>query len=233
LQVITGLEKGDKQSPQWRKLTPIITDSLGNMVLVQVGEGPLFVLADPDILSNRGMKDMGQAASALVLLDWLNSNPPDGILFDVSMNGLGHSTSPLKLLFEPPFLAMTLAIVAALLLAGVNAFGRFGPIRPRQRAIALGKTALVDNSAALIRKAGREGRLGGRYAAAIRERAVRIFGVPARLREAALDTYLDGLKGSSRFTDLVRAADEADDRRSLLDAAQALHAWQGEKIRDR
>ena len=75
-------------------------------------------------------------------------------MFDVTLNGLGSSKSPLKLMFDPPFLAVTLAIVAALLLAG-PAGDR--PLRRaaagRERAIAFGKAALVDNSAALVRKA--------------------------------------------------------------------------------
>ncbi len=237
LQVITGLTPGepagmdDENYHVAQELHPLLTDAQGGIVLAQLGSGPLFVLADPDLLSNHGMKDVDQAAAALALLDWMNANPPQGIAFDVSFNGFGHSQSPLKLMFEPPFLAMTLAIVAALLLAGLHSFGRFGPVRPRERAIAFGKTALVDNSAAMIRKAGREARLGGRYAAVIRERAVRAFGVPARLRDGALDAYLDALKGKHRFTELVRAADGAEDKASLLSAAQALHAWQREKIR--
>jgi hypothetical protein len=236
IQVITGLERGNKQQDDnWRDLTPLLSDGRGGIVLARLGQGPLYVLADPDLLNNRGMKELGQARAALDLLDWMNSTGAEGIAFDVSMNGLGRSRSPLKLLFEPPFLAMTLAIVAALLLTGLHAFGRFGPPRARMRAIAFGKAALVDNSALLIRKAGREARLGGRYAAAIRERAARAFGVPARLRNgdagAALDVYLDSLKGPSRFTDLARAAQAAEDRHGLLEAAQALHDWQGEKNR--
>lgn len=232
IQVITGMERNNRQQDSaWRKLTPLLSDGKGGIVLAQVGEGPLYVLADPDLLNNRGMKQLDQARAALRLLDWMNSTDPDGIAFDVSMNGFGHSRSPLKLLFEPPFLAMTLAIVAALLLAGLHAFGRFGPPRARARAVAFGKTALVDNSALLIRKAGRESRLGGRYVAAIRDRAARAFGAPARLRDGALDQYLDSLKGTHRFTDLAQAADAAHDRHSLLDAAQALHDWQGEKSR--
>lgn len=235
-QVITGITRDPKQidDEEYRKATemhPLIVDRHGNMVLVQVGPGPFFVLADPDLLNNRGMKDVGQAASALALLDWMNSNPPDAILFDVSLNGFGHSQSPMKLLFEPPFLAMTLAILAALLLAGIAAFGRFGPVRARGRAIAFGKAALVDNSAALIRRAGREAGLGWRYVAVVRERAVAAFGVPARLRDGALDAYLDGYKGADRFTDLAKAAEEAGDRHSLLAAARALHAWQREKTK--
>ncbi|WP_420144641.1 hypothetical protein [Sphingobium sp.] len=232
IQVITGIDPhDDQQYDEWSDLHPILTDGRGGMVLAQIGEGPLYVLADPDLLNNRGMKEAGQARAALELLDWLNSTDADGIAFDVSMNGFGHSRSPLKLLFEPPFLAMTLAIAATLLLAGVHAFGRFGPPRARTRAVAFGKTALVDNSALLIRKAGREARLGGRYAAAIRDRAARAFGAPARLRDAALDDYLDSMKGAHRFTDLAQAAEAATDRRDLLEAAQALHDWQKDRHR--
>jgi hypothetical protein len=257
LQVITGLEKpqtkdgnktarpenlrlGDNpfeddgeqtslQLPREHNLKPLITDGKGGMVLAQVDDGPFFVLSDPDLISNRGMADVKQAASMLALLDWMNSNPPEGIAFDVSLNGFGHSKSPLKLLFEPPFLPLTICVAVALLLVGVQAFGRFGPPRARERAIAFGKAALVDNSAALIRKAGRERIMGKRYAALIRERAVSIFAIPTDMRDGELDVYLNRLKGGSRFTDLATAAEEAPDRAAMLAAAQALHSWQKEK----
>ncbi len=222
-------DEEDAAPPRERKITPLITDGKGGIVLGQLDDRPLFVLADPDLLSNRGMGDVRQAASVLALLDWLNSTPPDSVAFDVSLNGFGHSKSPLKLLFEPPFLAMTICIAVALLLAGVQAFGRFGPPRARQRAIAFGKAALVDNSAALIRKAGRERAMGGRYAALVRERAVAIFAIPARVRDGELDIYLDRLKGKRPFSQLAAAAEAADDRETLLAAAQALYVWQKEK----
>jgi len=116
-----------------------------------------------------------------------------------------------------------------LLLVGWHALGRFGPIRPRARAIALGKAVLVENSAKLIRRAGRETDLGGRYAQVIRERAVATFGVPARLKDAALDAYLDKLGSGHRFSELARAAEATQDRAELVAAAQALHHWQKEK----
>jgi hypothetical protein len=131
-------------------------------------------------------------------------------------------------LFEPPFVALTLGIAAALLLTGWHALARFGAARPAARAIAFGKAALVDNSAALMRKARRESRMGGRYAAVIRDRAARAFGAPARLQGEALDAYLDGLKRPQRFTDLRRRAEQAGDRIEMLHAAQALHAWQSD-----
>lgn len=232
MQVIAALEER-KDGPQ-HFVRPLITDGKGGMVLVQVDDSNLFVLADPDLLSNQGLRDAGKAASALALLDWLNSNPPEGIAFDVSMNGFGHSRSPLKLLFEPPFVVLTITILLALMLAGVQAFGRFGPVRQRERALAFGKAALVDNSAALIRKAGRETRMGGRYAALCRERVVEALGLARRLRDkggdAAIDAHLDQLKGRHVYSDLARMAAEAKDRTTLLSAAKALHDWQKEKI---
>lgn len=214
-------------------LRPLLSDGAGGVVLGQIGDQPLYVLADPDLLSNLGMADARRAASALALLDWLNSTGATTISFDVTLNGFGHSLSPLKLAFDPPFLAMTIAIGAALALAGIQATARFGAPRPPERAIAFGKAALVDNSAALVRKARREAMLGGRYADMIRERARIACGVPARLGGAAADAYLDGLAGRGRFTALATAAADARDRQALLAAAQALHGWQAEAGRSR
>lgn len=208
---------------------PVVTDQAGRGVLVQYGSEPLYVLADPDLLANHGLADERQARAALAMLDFLNVTDAKGILFDVTLNGFGATRSPLRLAFDPPFLAATLALAAALLLAGVQALSRFGPPRRPERAIAFGKAALIDNAAALVRKAGREAALGSRYAEMIRERAVTVFGVPARLRDAALDAYLDGLEGRRSFSALAEAAGRARHRNDVLAAAQALHQWQGEK----
>ena len=230
LQVIAATDRQSIMVDGVRRTTgmlrPLVTDGHGGIVVGQIDGRPLYVLADPDLLSNFGMRDARQAASALALLDWMNSNRAGGIAFDVTLNGFGHSRSPLKLAFDPPFLAMTLAIAAALLLAGLHALGSFGAPRRRERALAFGKCALVDNTAALVRKAGRQARLGGRYAAVVRERAGRAFGVPARLKGDAADAYLDRLPGRQRFTTLAAAAEQARDPSQLLAAAQALHQWQ-------
>ncbi len=212
-------------------LKPLITDDQGHIVLGQIGEHPFYVLADPDLLSNIGMRDAGQARAALELLDFLNSTGAKSISFDVTLNGFGHAPSPLKLAFDPPFLAMTLAIAIAALLAGIQATARFGAARRRARAIAFGKTALIDNAAALVRKAGRHGALGPRYLDLVRERARTVFGVPLRLRDQAYDTYLDRLGGRARFSELAEQARVATDPRAMLQAAQALHHWLWEKSR--
>jgi hypothetical protein len=212
-------------------LRPLVTDDAGRAVLAQLGDRPVYVMSDPDLLDNRGLATAAGARAALETLDYLQPNGAQGVYFDVTLNGLGDSPSPLKLAFTPPFLAMTLAIGATLLLVGIQALARFGPPRLRPRAIAFGKTALVDNTAVLVRRAGREATLGGRYAQAIRERAATAFGAPARLRDAPLDAYLDRLRGGASFTDLAAAAEQARDRQALTLAARALHAWTRETNR--
>jgi hypothetical protein len=219
------------QTASGKGFRPIVADRGGHGVLLQYGDKPFFVLADPDLLSNKGMADERQAAAALAMLDFLNATGAKSISFDVTLNGLGHSPSPLRLAFDPPFLAATLAIAVALLLAALQALARFGPARRPERALAFGKAALVDNTAALVRRARREASLGVRYAEVIRERAMAIFGVPTRLQGRAVDDYLDALDGDGRFSQLAAAAAEARRRDDLLAAARALHQWQRENSR--
>jgi hypothetical protein len=207
------------------KLQPVIVDAAGQIVLGKAADAPLYILADPDLLNNHGMADIGQASAALALIDYLNTTGNRGILFDVTSNGLGQSRSPLKLAFDPPFLAATLTMFAAMLLAGWQAAIRFGSPRLQERAIAFGKAALVDNNAALIRKAGREARLGPRYVDVIRKRAVALFKLPASWGPEEVDSRLESLNPRWSFTSAANAVENARSRDELLRAAQSLNRW--------
>ena len=217
------------QTARGAGLEPIVTDGDGRIVLGKMPGRTVYVLADPDLLSNAGVADLQGAGAALAMLDHLNSNEAEGIAFDVTLNGLGRSPSLLKLVFEPPFLAFTLTVAAALLLAGWQALARFGAAVTPARAIAFGKGALLDNSAALVRRARREGRLGGRYADAMRARAAERFGAPAGLSGEALDAYFDRAVAGGRFSGLAADARAADDGPGVLTAARRLHGWLGDR----
>ena len=213
------------QTISGKRIEPIITDSGGRIVLAKVKGSQTYILADPDLINNHGMGDERQAKAALALLDYLNSTGSKSVLFDVTANGLGRSRSPLKLAFDPPFLAVTLTIFAAMLLAAWQALVRFGPIRRRERAIAFGKAALVDNSAALIRKAGRETSLGGRYVEVICERATNLFRLPANLDAEELGERMEGLNPRRSFASAAERARSARNRDELVRAAQSLNQW--------
>lgn len=208
-----------------KRVEPLIVNARGAIVLGKIRDSQMYVLADPDLINNHGMGDERQARAALALLDFLNSTDAKSVQFDVIANGLGRSRSPLKLAFDPPFLAVTLTIFAAMLLAAWQALVRFGPVRRRERAIAFGKAALVDNSAALIRKAGRESRLGSRYVEVIRERAVSLFRLPPALDRQSLDAQLEKLNPNRSFAQAAAAAAGAQSREDLLGAAQSLNSW--------
>jgi hypothetical protein len=211
-------------------IQPLITDDSGGIVLGEIDN--FYILADPDLLDNVAMKRPENAAAALALLDWINPTGARSVAFDVVLNGLGRTKSVLRLAFDPPMLAMTLTLAVMVLLLGIRAAGRFGAPRPRARAIAFGKTALVDNGAMLVRKAGKARRLGGRYAAVIREQAVQAFGVSARLTPPEVDRYLDGLGGGPAFTEFAAAAERANNDSEMLAAARALHTWKREIVRE-
>lgn len=213
------------QTVAGRKITPLIVDSRGGVVLGKVGNGNLYLLADPDLFNNHGLADQAQAAAALALLDDLNSTGAKGILFDVTTNGFGVSRSPLRLAFDPPFLAVTAVIFAALLLAGWQALVRFGTPTLPTRSIAFGKAALIENSAAIIRKARREVRLGTRYAGLARERAATVFRLPPTLQAQEVDAALDRLRPDQPFSALAKAVADARGRSQLAGAARAMNRW--------
>jgi hypothetical protein len=180
-------------APGW---IPVLTDETGATILARdagsPADRPLYVLSDPDLLDTQGVADVDTLGAGLSILRGLRAR--DGaFIFDVRLNGLGKERSALRLLFDPPFLAVTLCLAAAAALAGWQAFCRFGPVRRGGRVIALGKTALVENTAALIRLAGREYRMGGRYADLTADLTARAVGAPRGLGGEALTAFLDRL----------------------------------------
>jgi hypothetical protein len=169
------------------------------------------------------MADRDDALTALKLIRAAMAKRAGPVIFDVTLNGLGRTRNLLTLAFTPPFLAATLALLLAGLAVSWRGFIRFGPPRLPGRAIAYGKTALVENSAGLIRRSGRVRLLGAPYAALITQRTVRALGLPATADAAAVEAaqVRRGLAGS-RFTAEVTALAAARKPADLLRHAAAL-----------
>ena len=215
---------------------PILTDDRGGVVLAQIPGQATYILSDPDLLDTQGLKAFDTLASALTLIDRLGGGRGP-VIFDVTLHGFARQRGLSRLMFAPPFLGVTLCLAAAAALAGFQAFCRFGPIRRQPRAIALGKAAMVDNAAALIRLARRETKMGGRYAALTRALAARALGAPRELDGDDLTGLLDRL-GAQRgatdsLADLSAQAERTRDRDRLTAIAQKLYHWRLEMTRER
>jgi hypothetical protein len=212
-------------APGW---VPVLTDETGAAVLVKDARKPIYVLSDPDLLNTQGIADIHTLGAALDILRALRAG--DGpFIFDVRLNGFGKERSVLRLLFDPPFLAVTLCLAVAAALAGFQAFVRFGPPRRGGRVIPLGKTALVDNTAALIRLAGREHRMGARYVDLTADLAARAVGAPRGLGGEALMVFLDRLgarrQAPEAFSELSVRARVAQTSEAATSAARRLFQW--------
>lgn len=201
-----------------------------------VPDGPartIHILADPDILNNHGIDDPARATAALALLDALGARY--GLVFDVTLNGLGASDrSFLRLALTPPFLGLTLGLLIAAMLALWQGFVRFGPPLAADRVVALGKAALVDNGAELIVQARRAPQFAARYAAMVREAAARRLHAPSGLAGTGLDRWLDRFadRRGRRFSDLVAALESARSPSDTLAGARALGEWRKDILRD-
>ena len=204
---------------------PVLAAPGGGAFLARIDDGPVWLLADPDQLDNQALATLDGARRAAEILRDVAGPPARALAFDLTLNGFGRQPNLLKLAFEPPFLALTLCLLAATALAVFHAAVRFGVPEREVRALAFGKRALAENIAALLRLAKRSHRTGDAYATLVAEAAGRASG--SRLSGDALVRYLDGLGDGPRFSGLAREAADARDNAALLAAAQALHRWKG------
>ena len=190
---------------------------------------PVIVVFEPDLLNNYGMAQQANAVLGERLVQAALGGKFETVSFDLTLDGYGRSQNLLQLAFTPPFLAATLCLLLAGLVALWRAFHRFGPPLLTGRSIAFGKRALVSNAAGLLRRARRLHLVGAPYADAARERLVKALALPSRLDPAAAEKAIDRALAArdpdalpfSAAAAQLRAAKGA---RNLLRAAQRLHS---------
>jgi hypothetical protein len=219
------------------ELTPILVDEQGKAVLARYGQTTTFVLADPDLMNTHGVGDRRTAWAAQQILENVRNDAKGPVIFDVTLNGFKRARSLLKLGLEPPLLGSTLCLVFAAALMGLHAAFRFGPPRQAAPTMSLGKRALADNSAALVRMAKREPRMAAGYAALCREAAARAVGTPRSLGPEATVEMLDrlgaGRGATTSFSALLAEAEGAKTNADLMTAARRIYQWTREMTRAR
>lgn len=215
-------------------LDPLLSAADGTAVLARTVDRDLYILADPDLINNLAFASRDKARAAAVLIDAVSKDADaDSLAFDLTLNGFGGQRSLLRFAFVPPFIGITLCLIAAGLLALWQAWMRFGPALRPSRAIPVSKAALIANSADLIRQAGRELDGAGAYIDSQRSAIARRLHAPAGLDEAATDAWIDRhTRGSDRFSALAQRLRQARNRHEFLADAQALHDIRKDLIRD-
>ncbi|PXW75097.1 hypothetical protein C7451_10766 [Blastomonas natatoria] len=197
------------------------------------GRYPVVIVADADLMNNLGLANRKTAAQALQIVDAAWSGGGEGVVFDLTQNGLGASENLLSVAFRPPFVGAVASLVLAAIAFARMAFFRFGPPVADERPFGFGKTALVKGSAALVRRLGRERVVAQAYADLLRDRAARALGLPPALPPDQVDARLalvpDDSAGNSYET-LVANLRSARDRPALSAAARALYRWKKERM---
>lgn len=221
-------------------LAPVLQAGSKQAFLVRLTDiegGSAYLLTDPDLLANHALRTPAGARTAMAIVDAVRPEGEAQISVDpepVRGEAPKRNRNLLQLMFEPPFLAITLAILAAALLAALHAFGRFGPALPEPRAIPFGKRALADNTAALFARTGAVARLGERYVAMTRDAAAQALGA-THLPVPALEAWLARLprvRGPD-FAVLAANLRAARGIEAVRAGAAALHDWKNEVMRDR
>lgn len=222
----------------WRTVnfgSTVVETGENKNVLTELNEdAAVYVLADPDLMNNAGLADPNVAHAALDAIDEIA--PSDVIIFDTTAQFPGKDKySLMKLMLEPPFLALTLTIIFATLLAVLNGLGRFGPPRVPQRVFAFGKKSLVDMTALMMRRGRKLGGLAPNYLALVRTRAGEALGAPSNLSGEALDTWLEETdrRGAGDWRSLVREANRVEGPAQVKSIAQKLYDWKARRISER
>lgn len=216
-------------------LDALIAAPGGDAVLAQVAGRDLYILADPDLINNFAFASRERAAAGALLIDALaDYADADGLAFDVTLNGLGAQRSLLRFAFVPPFIGITLCLIAAGLFALWQAWARFGPALKPGRAIPVSKAALIANSADLIKQARRELDGAAAYVKSQRSAIARLLHAPAGLDDDATDAWIDRhqREGGDRFSALAQRLPRARSTHEFLADAQALHAIRKDLLRD-
>lgn len=209
---------------------PVPTGAL----LAKIPSEDIYFLSDPDLANTFGLADPENARLMLSILQTISAKPDTPVIFDTTLNGFERSTSLLRIMLDIPFIGATLTVLCGFLLLGWAACIRFGaPVR-EEKAFALGKQALADNTAGLFSMTRRETRMAPGYLALSRKAIRRDLGIPPTLSEDEVNALLERLgpdeKNDLSWTSIVNAMQRpSNNRDDLLNKAQALYAWRKEK----
>lgn len=203
----------------------------------------VWVLSDPDVMSNHGIMKGNNGAFMVSLVEKLSSignadyRKKPTIVFDETVHGyLAQADSVLKMMLAPPFAVVTALLVLSTLMLLLAGFSRFGaPVAPKP-VLDFGKEQLIDNCARLLDYGGHHAVVLDKYVRMTINSAARTLHAPGGLNGGRLAEWADTV-GRSRGTsescaallrDLSNASDGRADISRLTELARRAHKWKGE-----
>jgi len=227
-------------SPQFfsaADLTPLIQTPQGTLLgALGASRHQLWVLSDPDLLSNAGLDE---ADNGIVAINIIRALLPQGgtVIIDETAHGYEQRPNLLRVLLHPPFVTISISAILVLLVliwAGITRFG--APLRESD-GLAAGKLTLVRNTAHLLRLGTTAASLLQNYRRLTLSDAIAELHGPAGLDEFKQAAWLDraaqhrGLTAKvTPILDQMTALGEANrlDSTRALRLALDLHRWKQE-----
>jgi hypothetical protein len=193
----------------------------------------IYVLADPDVISNFGLRRPQNALLAIKLIDRLRHDGP--VVFDETVHGRAQTPSLLAALFSFPLVLATIQVIICALLAAWAAMVRFGPSRAAPPPLAPGKDFLIANTAALLRFGGHHVDALRRYLATNIAAVKHALHAPANLSPAAQTAWLERMRtvrlGTISLTDLeTEIMTETPAPQRVVELADRTYRWRMEMM---
>jgi hypothetical protein len=180
-----------------KQIHPLVASADGILIGERrLGNRRIVVLSDPDIISNHGLARGENSILAVHLIESLRRDASGTVIFDEFIHGF--SPKPfhlLGILFQFPFLLVTLQMGLAVALLIWAATARFGAPTILEPPMEAGKRSLIDTGARLLTRAGRIPDLSDRYFEEMVRDTGRRLRAPRGLELTALITWLNQAAG--------------------------------------
>jgi hypothetical protein len=212
---------------------PVIDDGHRALLSHFEHEGKeIWLLADPDVINNAGLRSPENAQLAVTLIDKLREGGP--VVFDETVHGHAQTPSLVHVLFEFPLVLATMQVLICALLVLWAAMVRFGPKRAPPPPLAPGKDFLIANTAALLRFGGHDHDALERYLTSNIQIVRHALHAPDSLGPSALAEWLErvrGVRGTKiALPQLQQDVASSRDPQRVLELADQVYRWRMEMI---
>lgn len=220
-------------------LTPIVAGPAGILVGgAQIDGRWLFVISDPDLLSNHGLDDGENARHFIDAMSLFRSGDAP-IVIDETIHGFSSDPNLWRKMFEPPYFVATLLAAAAIVILLWASIRRFGSPHALPEDSRVADTGLIEIGVNLLHQSGQGAEIARRYPAVIFRQVTQRLHTPRHLSESARIDWVDRVGDSrgvtTRYADLQRDAESPGltgraRNEAVLRAAQRLYKWKQEML---